>query len=144
MISRFEFLQFCLSFVGLPYLWAGSDPKVGLDCSGLAQVLLQKMLLDPRGDQTAQGLREYCEAYGVLMMSDESELGDLIFFGSNSRATHVGNILAPKVMLEAAHGGSHCTTVQKAKAIGAKIEVNSIYRRNDILGIYRLRGIKWE
>ena len=45
-------------YLGLPYVWGGSDPSQGMDCSGLVQVVYKKFGIDlPRlsADQARAG-----------------------------------------------------------------------------------------
>ena len=48
-----------MQFVGTPYVWGGNNVMEGLDCSGYTQVILRAAGLDPKGDQTSQGLYDH-------------------------------------------------------------------------------------
>lgn len=145
MISREEFIIFCARFVRLPYIWGGSNPKVGLDCSGLSQILLARLGLDPEHDQTAHGLhRELIERGGTLVKLEDADLGDQVFFGKPSKITHVGTVLGGGQMIEAANGGSWATNVEVARLHDACTKINPITRRNDIVAIVRPKGLPWE
>jgi hypothetical protein len=83
---REELIKTANSFVGLPYLWAGSSPDRGFDCSGLAMTVYRLNGLDlPRSSQ---------ELFEEGTPVDRSELleGDLVFFATTGRdkVTHVG------------------------------------------------------
>ncbi len=144
MTKREDFLIFCAKHVGIPYIWGGSDPKKGLDCSGLVQILLENLYLDPSGDQTAQGLMNF------FSLDDNSErqspfppdLGDLVFFGKEN-ATHVGLCLGNGLMIEAAGGDSSCTTIEIARIKDAKVKISPYNRRKDIITILRPKGLPW-
>lgn len=76
-----------LKYEGQPYVWGGSNPKSGFDCSGLVQWSYAKAGISlPR---TAQ------EQHGATKKISEKEAtaGDLVFFGGTYEGkaiTHVG------------------------------------------------------
>lgn len=134
-----KFLIFMMQFIGTPYIWGGSDPKKGIDCSGLVQVLLDFFKLDPKGDQTADALMKYFKANGHTIdhRAVEAELGDLVFYGAGDHATHVAMALDDENEIEAGGGGHLCTTAAYALSIGAKVRINRIDHRSDLLCIIR-------
>ncbi len=76
-----------LSFVGKPYVYGGSNPDAGFDCSGLVQyVLLQAGV--KKLPRTA--LEMYDSSNPVS--SEDLVVGDLLFFETNnaSQINHVG------------------------------------------------------
>lgn len=142
MISRDDYRAYLLRFVGVPYIWGGSSPIEGLDCSGFVQIALTHLEIDPYGDQTAQALFCYFEPRSTGVHGGESDLGDLLFFGhSPDRVTHVAIALDGTEMIEAAHGDSTCTTVEIAQAKGAKVMVTKQDRRPDLVAILRPLGL---
>jgi len=83
---REELIKTANSFVGLPYLWAGSSSDTGFDCSGLAMTVYQLNGFDlPRSSQ------QQFEAGTPVERSDLLE-GDLVFFATTGRdkVSHVG------------------------------------------------------
>ncbi|MCI4129565.1 lysozyme family protein [Bacillus paralicheniformis] len=76
-----------LKYEGRPYVWGGSNPKTGFDCSGLVQWSYSKAGISlPR---TAQ------EQYSATKRISEKQAkpGDLVFFGgtyAGKAITHVG------------------------------------------------------
>ncbi len=135
MTEQMRFHHFLLSFLGIPYIWGGADPRHGLDCSGLAQLALARLGLDPPLDQTAHGLYLHFLATGAKVK--RAELGCLSFYGAASHVTHIGVALDSRHMVEAAGGGSDCTTVAIAEAKGADVRIGRIARRTDLVEIIR-------
>ncbi len=71
-------------FVGIPYKWGGNTVTDGMDCSGFTKAVYNLCGLSiPR---TADS--QFREGYPVDI--DELSEGDLVFFGTGGRATHVG------------------------------------------------------
>jgi len=87
-------------YLGVPYVWGGTDPKAGLDCSGLVQLVYKNLGYDlPRvsGDQAQAGT----EVPGGLAAAQP---GDLLTFGSPVH--HIGIYVGDGKMIEAPHPGA--------------------------------------
>jgi cell wall-associated NlpC family hydrolase len=83
---RGELVKRAEDFLGVPYLWGGTDADRGFDCSGLAMTVYQLNGLDlPR---TAE---EQYEA-GVFVPWEYLQKGDLVFFtiSAGEKVSHVG------------------------------------------------------
>jgi cell wall-associated NlpC family hydrolase len=90
-------------YIGVPYLWGGTDPSKGLDCSGFAQLVYGNLGVDlPRtSSQQATAGRP------VASVAD-ARPGDLVFFDySSSRAgiDHVGIYVGNGKMIAAPQPG---------------------------------------
>jgi peptidoglycan DL-endopeptidase CwlO len=90
-------------YLGVPYLWGGTDPSKGLDCSGFTQLVYGNLGVDlPRtSSQQATAGR------AVASLAD-ARPGDLVFFDySSSRAgvDHVGIYLGNGKMIAAPQEG---------------------------------------
>ena len=75
--------------LGKPYLWGGTSPKTGFDCSGLVWYAY-KDLVKFKIPRTANEMYHLRDA--ALIKRNELEKGDLVFFRINGRgaADHVG------------------------------------------------------
>lgn len=72
--------------LGVRYVFGGTTPQRGFDCSGLIRYIAQALRLDvPRtADEQSRS--------GLAVARDASQLrpGDLLTFGTRSRVTHIG------------------------------------------------------
>jgi len=86
-------------YLGIDYKWGGTDPKTGLDCSGLTQLVYKQLGVDlPRvsRDQAKVGTE-------VASLKD-AKPGDLVFF--DDPVDHVGIYAGNGKMVEAPHTGA--------------------------------------
>ena len=82
---RNDIVEYAKSFLGTPYLFGGSSPKTGFDCSGLAQYVMNHFDIKISRSSAAQ--------FGNGSKIAKSELlpGDLVFFSRSGYAVgHVG------------------------------------------------------
>jgi len=90
--------------LGKPYVWGGTSPRVGFDCSGLVYFAYHDLLSEgmPR---TANGM--YRRARGKTIAQNQLKRGDLIFFHIHSRsnADHVGVYLGNGKFIESPRTG---------------------------------------
>lgn len=140
-MTKETFIQACLQFIGIPYIWGGDDPMRGFDCSGLAQELLAMIGLDPKGDQTAHALFEHFRVNAAVGKTPTA--GSLVFYGSPTRVTHVGVMIDEKHMIEAGGGGSSTSSVEKAIAQNAYIRIRPIKNRTDLVAVVTPKGLPW-
>lgn len=108
-------------YLGVPYVWGGTSPK-GFDCSGLVQyVCRQNGISLPR---TAASQRNA----GKYVSRADLQPGDLVFFKSGGRVSHVGIYIGGGNMIHAPQTGD----VVKVSSI------NSTYRVNSYAGAVRV------
>jgi hypothetical protein len=84
--------------LGVPYVWGGTDPKTGFDCSGLIQYVYGRQgIMLPRvaADQARAG-------EPVASLAD-AQPGDLVAFGSP--VDHIGIYAGDNTMVVAPHRG---------------------------------------
>lgn len=124
-------ITYAMSFIGRPYKYGGDDPMSGFDCSGFVQELLASVGLDPKGDQTAQGL------YDALAISSTHGVygpGVIAFYGESVRKiTHVAFCVDSYRMIEAGGGGSATLTAEDAAKQNAYIRMRLIKSRKDMV-----------
>lgn len=81
-------------FIGLPYVWGGTSPTKGFDCSGFVQyVFAQKGIQLPRVDS---GQRAWFQAHGKQVSQDQAQPGDFVWTSG-----HVGLYVGGGIMLDA-------------------------------------------
>lgn len=85
-------------YLGVPYVWGGTDPAKGLDCSGLVQLVYRNLGIDlPRvsRDQAREGVE--------VPSLDQAQPGDLLAF--NSPVSHIAIYIGDGQMIEAPRPG---------------------------------------
>lgn len=102
-------------YLGVPYVWGGTDPATGLDCSGLVQKVYEQFGIKlPRlaGDQVMAGrpVRSLAEA----------QPGDLLGFGGHPMK-HVGIYIGNGQMIHAPKPGK-------------SVEISSVYETPTAIG----------
>lgn len=116
---------------GTPYIWGGSTPHVGLDCSGLVVWVLQVFEILPSGDWSAHTL--YKRFPGTVA----PQPGDLVFYGVQEKVTHVmmyvGSLGGQPYCVGASGGDSTTTTETLANLKGAKVKMKPVHYRNDFV-----------
>jgi Transglycosylase SLT domain/NlpC/P60 family len=90
-------------YLGLPYVWGGTDPTKGLDCSGLVQVVYKNLGYDlPR-----VSFQQAASGRPVASMA-EAQPGDLIAWDNSSRnngVDHIAIYIGGGKMIEAPRTG---------------------------------------
>lgn len=142
-MNRNQWRAICAQELGKPYIWGAEGPEA-YDCSGFAQFALKHLNLDPPGDQTAAGLyRFFSRGRSSPVSTAQSELGDLVFFGSEEAITHVGLAWGDQEMIEAGGGGRSTTSLEIARRQRAEVRIKPITRRSDLVAILRPHDLGW-
>lgn len=124
---------YALSFLGIPYRWAGDDPMAGVDCSGLVLELLKADgVVQGPIDMTAQHLFNLLERGKTAAL----RYGTLLFFGkSDQQITHVALAMTGRHMLEAGGGGSSTVNLEAAIRQNAFVRIRPITSRTDLVAM---------
>lgn len=81
---RQEIVNYGLQFVGNRYVYGGTNPNTGADCSGFTSYVMRQAagveLAHSSSGQSGQGR---------VISASEIRPGDLVFYGSGSRINHV-------------------------------------------------------
>lgn len=111
-------------YIGTPYVWGGeSMSEGGMDCSGFVYNALKDAGYNV-GRTTAQGYRNY----GNSVSKSDMQAGDLVFYGNNGEATHIGIYIGNGQIIHSS-GGSSNTKANPGKGV----LVSNIDYRNDFL-----------
>ena len=111
-------------YLGTPYVWGGeSMAEGGMDCSGFVYNALKDAGYNVTRT-TAQGYRNY----GTSVSRTDMQPGDLVFFGKNGSASHVGIYLGNGQMIHSS-GGSKNTVSNPGKGVS----VTNVGYRDDFL-----------
>jgi cell wall-associated NlpC family hydrolase len=102
-------------YIGVPYVWGGTTPQ-GFDCSGLVWYCYKNTTQPNLQRLTAQGY------YDTASRVTEPQKGDLCFYGTNGKVTHVGIYYGYGKMIAAE---------------GTKVQV-TVVRDKDFMGYGRL------
>ena len=96
-------------FVGNPYVWGGTDPVKGADCSGFCYAIHQKFgiqLMRVADDQMKGPSSAYIKLgykKGTVIRDEDLLPGDLVFYGSSSYASHVAMYIGNHKIVHAAN-----------------------------------------
>lgn len=83
-ISDNAIIAYASNFLGTPYLWGGTRPDTGFDCSGFTQYVFAHF-----GVRLGRTTRDQIHD-GYAVSKSELQVGDLVFFGSNGVPNHMG------------------------------------------------------
>lgn len=132
-------IEYARSFLGTPYLWAGSSPQ-GWDCSGFIQEVLSFAGVDPKGDQTAQALLNHFIIHG----KKEIGAGSLCFYGKDKASiTHVSMMTSDFTIIEAGGGNELCTDLKVSANKGAFVRERPVTHRSDLVLTLRPNYPSW-
>ncbi len=126
-VSGQQIVDYLMQYKGRPYVWGGSNPDQGFDCSGLLQwgfahfgIKIPRVTYGQIGQGKAIGMKDL-------------QVGDMVFFDTESQAgpDHVGIYIGNGKMLHAPHTGD----VIKIS------DISSDYYRSHFAGARRPSGM---
>jgi cell wall-associated NlpC family hydrolase len=85
-----------LQYLGIPYVWGGSSPSTGFDCSGFTSYVFAQVGVSLPHHAASQF------SYGTPVSWDQIAAGDLVFF---SGLGHVGIAIGNGMFVHAPHTG---------------------------------------
>lgn len=121
-----EIVVYANNLIGTPYVWGGSTPAHGLDCSGLLY-WIQRTAGSNVGRLTASGYSEI----GTKIPIGEQKVGDFLFFGTP--VTHCAVFIGNGYMIESR--GSRKNTASNP---GVGVVKSLVSRRSDLSCIRRV------
>ncbi|MEK6264192.1 MAG: NlpC/P60 family protein [Clostridium sp.] len=83
-VSANAVIAYASNFLGTPYLWGGTSPSTGFDCSGFTQYVYKHFGISV-GRATFHQIKD-----GVSVSRGNLMPGDLVFFGTNNNPHHMG------------------------------------------------------
>lgn len=83
-ISSNNVIAYASNFMGTPYVWGGTSPNPGFDCSGFTQYVYAHFGVS-LGRTTYEQIND-----GVAVSRSQLQPGDLVLFGSAGNPHHVG------------------------------------------------------
>ena len=89
-------VSIALQYLGVPYVWGGSSPSTGFDCSGFTSYVFAQVGVSLPHHAASQF------AYGTPVSYDQLAPGDLVFF---SGLGHVGIYIGNNQFVHAPHTG---------------------------------------
>jgi cell wall-associated NlpC family hydrolase len=98
-LSTDNIMAYASDFLGTPYVWGGTSPTPGFDCSGFTQYVYNHFNIHI-GRTTYDQIKD-----GVEVSRDQLKPGDLIFFGTKEDPHHVGIYIGFGAYIQAPHTG---------------------------------------
>lgn len=98
-ISNNSIIAYASNFLGTPYVWGGTTPVPGFDCSGFMQYVYAHFGVSI-GRTTYDQIND-----GVQVSKNDLQPGDLIFFGTFDNPHHVGMYIGNGAYIHAPHTG---------------------------------------
>lgn len=112
------------NYLGTPYVWGGDNSgEGGLDCSGF----VYNALKDAGYNISRQTAEDY-RGYGDKISRSDMQPGDLVFFGKNGKATHIGIYTGNGQMIHSSGGRSNTKSNP-----GKGVSITNVNSRSDFI-----------
>lgn len=116
-------IHYAEQFIGLPYVWGGTTPNPGFDCSGYTQYVYTHFGVPLNRTSEEQF------AQGISVSRSNLQPGDLVFFSTYAPgATHVGIYIGNGMMINSEDAGLIITSMNisywASRYIGARRVMN--------------------
>lgn len=85
-IDRNELVAFAESFMGVPYVYATQDPKIGFDCSGFVNYVYKNF--DISVPRSSSGFKDFGKKINV----EDVSIGDVLVFTGYRDSTSIGHL----------------------------------------------------
>jgi cell wall-associated NlpC family hydrolase/Skp family chaperone for outer membrane proteins len=119
--SSSAIVNYAYNFLGIRYVWGGNTPSTGFDCSGFTKYVYAHF-----GVNLPRVSREQAKV-GTYKSVAERQPGDLLYFGSGGRVTHVGIYIGNNQMIHAPRPGK-------------SVEITTLRYYNNYMGARRIIG----
>lgn len=97
--SQDTVVAYAANFLGTPYVWGGTTPNPGFDCSGFVRYVYAHF-----GVQLGRATYDQIHN-GYAVSRDQLQPGDIVFFGKNGSPTHEGMYIGNNSYIHAPHTG---------------------------------------
>jgi len=98
-VSNNAIIAYASNFLGTPYLWGGTSPSTGFDCSGFTQYVYAHFGVSV-GRTTFDQIND-----GVQVSRENLQAGDLVFFGTFADPHHMGIYVGNNTYIHAPRTG---------------------------------------
>lgn len=113
-------VDFAKQYMGYSYVWAGSSPSTGFDCSGFVSYVYKSL-----GYQTNRTAADIYKN-GVSVAYEDLQPGDAVFFASSSEAIgHVGIYIGDGQFIHASSGAGYVTINSLSESYYARMYVGA-------------------
>jgi hypothetical protein len=118
-------------YLGIPYVWGGTDPNKGLDCSGLVQLVYKNL-----GYELPRVSYQQATAGRPVASLAEARPGDILAF--NSPVSHVAIYIGDNKMIEAPRPGKN---VQISEVYDTPTAIRRVLPDEGVAGVTAGRGV---